>query len=154
MHYTSFVDVLLLLVRQDHVLLALRDNTGYADGQWNLPSGKLDKGEDLEAALLRETYEEIGLCLRRRDVSMATTVHYLNPERHARIGFFFRADRWQGEPYNAEPHKCARIDWFPLDQLPDATVPYSRAGVEQFCRREAFGLQGWPGHTGALSLLQ
>ncbi len=143
MHYTSFVDVLLLLVRDEHVLLALRDNTGYADGQWNLPSGKLDEGEDLEAALLRETHEEIGLRLDRAHVQMATSVHHLNPEGHARVGFFFHATTWQGEPYNAEPHKCARIEWFPMGQLPDSTVSYSRAGIELFRRGEPFGLHGW-----------
>lgn len=151
MHYTSFVDVLLLLVRKDHVLLALRDGTGYADGQWNLPSGKLDTGEDLEAALLRETNEEIGLQLRRTDVRMVTSVHYLNPEGGARIGFFFHAAKWRGEPYNAEPHKCAAINWFPLDRLPDTTVPYSRAGVELFRCGEPFGLQGWPQEAGVPS---
>ncbi|MGH3993818.1 MAG: NUDIX hydrolase [Pseudonocardiaceae bacterium] len=144
MHYTSFVDVLLLLVREDHVLLAERYNTGYADGQWNLPSGKLNEGEDLEAALIRESREEIDLRLRRDSVRMVTSVHYLNPEGHARIGFFFEALAWEGEPHNAEPHKCARIGWFPMEQLPDNPVPYSRAGVELYRRREPFGLQGWP----------
>jgi len=143
-HYTSFVDVLLLLVQHDRVLLALREGTGYADGQWNLPSGKLDNGEDLEAALLRETREEIGLELRRDDVNMVTSVHYRAPEGHARVGFFFHAITWQGEPFNAEPHKCARIEWFPMDRLPAETVPYSRAGIELFRRGEPFGLQGWP----------
>ncbi len=38
MTYTSPVDVLLLLVRDDQVLLALRAGTGFADGWWNLPS--------------------------------------------------------------------------------------------------------------------
>lgn len=38
MPHTSFVDALLLLVRDDHVLLAQRFDTGYADGDWNLPS--------------------------------------------------------------------------------------------------------------------
>jgi 8-oxo-dGTP diphosphatase len=150
MHYTSFVDVMLLLVRNDHILLALRDGTGYADGQWNLPSGKLNEGEDLQTALLRETHEEIGLQLRRDDLRMVTSVHYLNPEGEARIGFFFHAPSWQGEPHNAEPHKCARIDWFPLEQLPSNTVPYSQAGIELFRRREPFGLQGWPHHTDAV----
>lgn len=144
MHYTSFVDVLLLLVRDEHVLLALREGTGYADGQWNLPSGKLDHGEDLEAAMLRETREEIGLQLNRDDVRMATSVHYLNPEGDARVGFFFHAITWCGEPVNAEPHKCARIAWFGLDQLPDNIVPYSRAGIDLFIRDEPFGLDGWP----------
>jgi 8-oxo-dGTP diphosphatase len=141
--YTSFVDVLLLLTRDEHVLLAERANTGYADGQWNLPSGKLDRGEDLEAALIRETREEIGLHLRRDAIRMVTSVHYRNPEGHARVGFFFHAPTWDDEPYNAEPHKCARICWFPIDQLPDNTVPYSRAGVELYRRGEPFGLQGW-----------
>ncbi|MGH3792806.1 MAG: NUDIX hydrolase [Pseudonocardiaceae bacterium] len=152
MHYTSFVDVLLLLVRQDHVLLAERCNTGYADGQWNLPSGKLDRGEDLQAAVIRETREEIGLRLHRDAVRMVTTVHYLNPEGHARVGFFFHPLRWDGEPRNTEPHKCARIGWFPLGQLPHNTVPYSRAGIELYRRREPFGLQGWPNPAEAVSV--
>lgn len=75
MHYTSFVDVLLLLVREDHVLLAQRHDTGYADGQWNLPSGKLNEGEDLEAALIRETREEIDLRLRRDAVRSPGIAH-------------------------------------------------------------------------------
>ncbi len=36
--YTSYVDVLLLLVRDGHVLLVQRFDTGYADGDWNAPS--------------------------------------------------------------------------------------------------------------------
>lgn len=144
MSYTSFVDALLLLVRDGHVLLAERSGTGYADGQWNLPSGKLEEGEDLVAAAIREGREEIGVELHRDDLEMATSVHYLNPEGRARVGFFFHARQWHGEPRNAEPHKCSRIQWFPLDQLPTNTVPYTHKGVEQFRRGEAFGLQGWP----------
>ncbi len=151
MHYTSFVDVMLLLVRDDHVLLALRQGTGYADGQWNLPSGKLNEGEDIQAAVLRETEEEIGLRLGREDVRMAASVHYLSPEGQARVGFFFHATSWQGQPYNAEPDKCARIEWFPLDRLPANTVPYSSAGIELFRRGETFGLAGWPHDDGVIS---
>jgi 8-oxo-dGTP diphosphatase len=141
--YTSFVDVLLLLVRDGQVLLAERAGTGYADGQWNLPSGKLEEGEDLVTALIRETKEEVGLDLSTQDVEMVTAVHNRNSNGHARVGFFFRAHRWQGEPVNAEPHKCAEIRWFPLDDLPTNTVPYTRAGVELFRKGERFGLNGW-----------
>lgn len=144
MPYTSFVDVLLFLVHHDHVLLAQRAGTGYADGDWNLPSGKLEEGEDLEAAIIREAREEIAVELERVNIEMVTSVHYLNPEGQARVGFFFRAHRWQGEPRNAEPHKCAQIAWFALDELPINTVPYTHAGVELFRRGEPFGLQGWP----------
>lgn len=143
MPYTSPVDALLLLVRDGHVLLAERSGTGYADGEWNLPSGKLEDGEDLVAAIIREGREEVDVELERDDLVMATSVHYRNPEGHGRVGFFFHAQRWHGEPRNAEPHKCAQIRWFPLDQLPPNTVPYTRAGIEQFVRGEPFGLRGW-----------
>lgn len=144
MPYTSFVDVMLLLVRDERVLLAQRSGTGYADGQWNLPSGKLEHGEDLVGALIREAREEVNVELERDNLRMATSVHYLNPEGQARVGFFFHARTWRGEPRNAEPHKCAQIRWFPMDRLPDNTVPYTHAGVELFRRGENFGLQGWP----------
>ena len=143
MPYTTVVDVLLLLVRDEQVLLAQRHNTGYADGQWNLPSGKLEHGEDLLTAIIRESHEEIGLHLRPDDLDMVTSVHYRNPEGHARVGFFFHPRRWTGEPHNAEPHKCSQIRWYPFDELPANTVPYTHAGIEQFRQDKPFGLQGW-----------
>ncbi|HEX9623374.1 MAG TPA: hypothetical protein VF979_03280, partial [Streptosporangiaceae bacterium] len=32
-------------------------------------------------------------------------------------------------PYNAEPHKCAKIAWCPLNILPSSTMPYSALGI-------------------------
>lgn len=84
MPYTSFVDVMLLLVRDERVLFAQRSGTGYADGQWNLPSGKLERGEDLVSALIREAREEVDVELKRDDLRMATSVHYLNPGPRSR----------------------------------------------------------------------
>ncbi len=75
--YTTVVDVLLILTRGDHVLLALREGTGYADGQWNLPSGKLEAGEHMVAALVREAREEVGLRLDQAGLHLAVTVHLL-----------------------------------------------------------------------------
>lgn len=146
--YTSVVDVLLLLVRDESVLLARRHNTGYADGQWNLPSGKLEAGEDVVAAVIREAREEVAIDLERRDLDLAASVHCRSPEGQGRFGFFFRARQWRGEPRNAEPHKCSQLEWFPLAQLPADTVPYSQAGIELFRRGEPFGLHGWPSAAG------
>ncbi len=39
---------------------------------------------------------------------------------------------WEGEPVNAEPHKRARVEWFPLDRLPPDTYLYTAAGVERY----------------------
>ncbi|MGH8907521.1 MAG: NUDIX hydrolase [Egibacteraceae bacterium] len=138
MSYTSVIDVLLLLVREHHVLLALRENTGYADGQWNLPSGKLEDSEHILDALVRETREEIALDIDPGQARMVVALHNRNPEGQARVGFFFEVARWCGEPANAEPHKCAKLAWHPLDMLPANTVPYTAAGIAHYLHNQPF----------------
>jgi 8-oxo-dGTP diphosphatase len=126
------VDVLLLLTRGDQVLLALREGTGYADGQWNLPSGKLELGEDAISAVIREAREEIGIRLEPGELRPVATVQHRGVSGHFRLGLAFAAVldvHRHGEPVNAEPHKCARIEWFPLTDLPASTFPSSAACV-------------------------
>jgi 8-oxo-dGTP diphosphatase len=140
------LDVFLLLTRQDHVLLALRQGTGFADGQWNLPSGKAEAGESAVAAVIREAREEIGIQLTEDEVNFAATVHCRNSDTDSRVGLFFQANARQsplGAPYNAEPHKCAKIAWYPMTMLPATTMPYSALGVSLYQRKASFGTTGW-----------
>jgi len=141
--FRTFADVFLVLVRDDRVLLALRENTGYADGQWNLSSGKVEPDEDLAAAMVREAHEELGLQLAPARLRLASVVHHRNPGEEARLGFFFSVTGRVGEPRNAEPHKCGGIDWFPLDGLPVNTVPYTVAGLDLFRAGRTYGQHGW-----------
>lgn len=69
--YPSPVDCKLLYTAGDRVLLALRQGTGYADGQWNLPSGRLGAGKMVDAAVCREAREEVGVHLHRHGIGFA-----------------------------------------------------------------------------------
>ena len=140
------VDVLLLLTYASQVLLALREGTGYADGQWNLPSGKLEFGEDAISGVVREAREEIGVRLDPAEPRMITTVHHRNSTGLARVGLAFAVAydlARHGEPINAEPHKCAKIEWFPADMLPSNTYPYTAACVRAYRQGAPFALSGW-----------
>ncbi|HEX2416786.1 MAG TPA: NUDIX domain-containing protein [Micromonosporaceae bacterium] len=143
MPYTVVVDVMLILERDGHVLLAERSGTGYADGWLNLPSGKLEADEDVVSAVIREATEEIGIHIERGDVRPVHVVHHRGPEGHGRIGWFFVADSWRGEPYNAEPHKCAGLLWAPFDDLPTNTLPYMVAGLTRYRAGIPFSLHGF-----------
>lgn len=49
-------------IRDDQVLLLQRgEREKFMPGAWGLPAGKIDFGEDLKAAVLREFREEAGL---------------------------------------------------------------------------------------------
>jgi 8-oxo-dGTP diphosphatase len=140
------VDVLLLLTEGEHVLLALREGTGYADGQWNLPSGKLEHGEDAVSAVIREAREEIGVRLDPGEPRMVATVHHRNTAGFARVGLVFTVaydPARHREPINAEPHKCAKIEWFPADMPPSNTYPYTAECVRAFRDGQPFALSGW-----------
>lgn len=141
--YRSIVDALLILVRGDHVLLAQRQGTGYADGAWNLPSGKLEDGETVLQAAQREGLEEIGIRTAENDLDFVHLIHYCNTIGDARIGVFFLARGWRGEPYNAEPHKCSQIKWWPLHRLPANTYPYTAEGIRAYQHGASFSAVGW-----------
>jgi len=59
--------------------------------------------------VIREAHEEAGVLTDPADLAFSHVFHRRNPEGQPRIGFFFTATRWQGEPVNREPHKCAGL---------------------------------------------
>ncbi len=131
------LDVFVLFVRGPRVLLALRENTGYADGLWNLPSGKVEPEEELLTAAVREAREEVAVEVTA--ARLATVVHVRRPSERARVGFFFEAVSWNGTPSNAEPHKCGGLRWSRVDELPESTEPYTVAGLRQYQAGEPYG---------------
>ena len=63
-----------------------------------------------------------------------------------RLGLFFEARSWTGDPVNREPDKCGELRWFPLDALPEALmVPYIRDAVASYAAGDApeLILHGW-----------
>jgi len=109
----------------DEVLLQLRQNTGYMDGHWAAAAaGHVERGETAYDAAAREAIEELAIT----DVAL-TFLTSMQRTQHAdaideRVDFFFTARSWTGEPRITEPHKCAAIQWFPLDALPSPVVPH------------------------------
>ena len=141
--YRSIVDVYVLLRRDGKILLMERANTGYADGQLCPPSGHLEQDESVIDGAIREAREEVGVAIHPEDLDCAHVVHHRNPHGQARVGFFFAANRWEGEPENREPHKCASLFWADPDNLPPNTVDYTAAAVSQIQEGRGFSIHGW-----------
>ncbi|KDA44526.1 NUDIX domain-containing protein [Frankia sp. BMG5.23] len=134
-------DVHLLLLHDGQVLFGRRQNTGYEDGAYHLPSGHLEAGESVVAALIREAKEEIGVSIEPEAVEFAHVMH--NSSSGGRAAFFFTVRTWDGEPDNREPDKCSELAWFPLDGLPDHLIAYCRTALEHIAAGQPFSTYGW-----------
>src|SRR5512145_1221015 len=115
------VAVHLFFLRNDHILLLRRFNTGYEDGKYSVVAGHVDAGETVTQAAIREAMEEAGVVLRPEDLQV---VHVMNRKSNdERVDFFVHVKAWGGEITNAEPDKCDDLAWFPLDALPVNMIP-------------------------------
>ena len=112
---------MLILRDGEHVLLSLRKNTGYRDGDYGLVSGHLEQGETFLQGAIREAHEEIGIILRSEDVQF---VHASHRSTDGYVYFYFTASHWSGEIQNKEPEKCDDLRWFSLKEIPENTIPY------------------------------
>ncbi|MQY26107.1 NUDIX hydrolase [Nocardia aurantia] len=134
-------DVHLLLRRGHEVLFGLRQNTGFEDGAWHLPSGHLEVGESVVQAVIREAVEEIGVTISPEDVHFTHIMH--NSASGGRVAFFFTVRTWQGAPENQEPDKCGDLQWFNVNELPEHMIAYCRFAMERIAEGQQFSTYGW-----------
>jgi 8-oxo-dGTP diphosphatase len=137
------VDVNLLLRDHNKLLLGRRTGTSFADGCYSLPAGHLELGESVEAALIREAKEELGITIASADIRFVQVMH--NSYGLGRMAFFFEVQKWTGDVANREPEKCDDLSWFRLDALPEPMVPYIRQAVSSYCAEASAQLTlfGW-----------
>ncbi len=131
----------LFLLREGQVLLLRRAHTGYEDGNYSVPAGHLDGGEEVTAATVREAYEEAGVRIDPADLTMVGVMHRKSNDE--RVDFFLTATRWTGAITNAEPHKCDELAWFDLDRLPGNVIPYVRRALDNMRGGAWFDSFGW-----------
>ncbi|WP_328580476.1 NUDIX hydrolase [Streptomyces sp. NBC_00370] len=118
-----------VIVRDGDKMLFSQRGGPYGHGRWHMPSGKLDQGESLSAGAARELLEETGLTVDPDHLSLVHIVHHHQDNTIQRIGFFFLATEWNGEPVNREPAKCLALEWFSVHELPHDIIEYPNEGL-------------------------
>ena len=134
-HFQLIIDVHLLLLSDDEVLLGRRANTGYGDGAYEPPSGRLAERETLVEAAARVAAAQVGIALDPALVSLAHVMHDVSGA--GRMAFFLTADAWVGEPGTAA-FSYSDFGWFPLCELPANMIDRARVAVRNFAAGARF----------------
>lgn len=116
---------------QAQVLLMRRKNTGDDDGNYELPGGHLESGEDLFDAMIREAKEELLVDVKRKDLSIAHIMHHYTGKR---INFVFHIDGTNYSFQIGEKDKCDKLEWFDLDKLPQNISDKMRGMIKSVVR--------------------
>ncbi|HEY8604481.1 NUDIX hydrolase [Tsuneonella suprasediminis] len=114
-----------VVLREGQVLLVRRANPPDA-GRWGFPGGKIETGETIEQAAIRELYEETAIRGEAGKVITAVDAFEQDEDGGLRRHFILIAVlcRWcSGEPVAGDDALEAR--WFDLADLKDANVALS-----------------------------
>ncbi|MFH1564955.1 MAG: NUDIX domain-containing protein [bacterium] len=123
------IAVHLFLIKDEKVFLMQRAGTGFKDGEWSVPAGRLDAGESVKKATVRESKEEVNAEVDINNIGEPLVMHHQD-ERGERLYFFFVCYKWNGDLKNLESEKCAGVEWFEIDKLPKNTVLHVAAALK------------------------
>lgn len=141
-HANLPVAVHMFFLKDDKLFLIKRFNTGFMDGYWSVPAGRLDEHETITQAALREAREEVGANVAFEDLSKPFFMHHKD-DRGERMYVFFLCSSWSGELKNLEQDKCDDAKWFGVTNLPDNIVPHIKYALQQMIDKNTFSEYGF-----------
>jgi mutator protein MutT len=110
---------LCLLVRGDppqEILLGFK-KAGFGMGKYNGFGGKVEPGETIERAAVREVAEEVGIQVAKKDLEPVARLKFLYPADPDadKLAHVFLVTGWKGEPVESAEMRPA---WFGVDDIP------------------------------------
>jgi mutator protein MutT len=97
-----------------NIVLAMKKR-GFGINKWNGVGGKVESGETIEQAAIRETEEEIAVII--KDISKVAELTFYfsdNPDWNQIVHVYF-TENWEGDPVESEEMKP---QWYTIDSIP------------------------------------
>lgn len=139
--FKLFGCVLALIFNNEGKILAILRRNKPDAGNYNLVGGRMDDGETVAQAVIREIKEEVGLSVYEKDVEVVSAIHRLINNEEPKwnsIEFVVIIKRFEGVAQNLEPEFCERLDWLDADNLPENITPYAKIAIDNYLHKHLF----------------
>ncbi len=119
-----------LIIRHgSHILIQKRSDTVESwPNFWAFPGGKVDDGEMMRAAALREASEEVGIIGHQDDIKAETIVMFQTIQG-TKIVYFGLVENYENAPAIIEPDLASDLAWFSINDLPTPMIPHHISGL-------------------------
>jgi len=104
---------LCIIQKDSRVLLGMKKR-GFGKGWWNGFGGKVQDGESIESATVRETIEEVGIKPLHLKKAGILIFHFEN-NPHPQTAHVFISSTFEGEPTETDEMKP---QWFDIKEIP------------------------------------
>ena len=127
---TLLVALVALINEENEVLISLRKNRGDYNNCWEFPGGKVEEGETVDHALVREVKEELSIDISSDCVAPLTfAVEYNKKEQTILMLHICR--KWQGSPISLLDQK---LQWVKPINLGDYKMPKANVYLKSMLR--------------------
>lgn len=134
--HITFLDpklaVAALIVRDGQILLGKRGLGTRSPGKWSFPAGFVERGEQVEAALIREVREETGL-----EVEPGDLVGLYSEPGETVVLAVYEAAIMDFAAVPTAADDLDELEWFPLESLPDLAFARDYRIIERLLHRTA-----------------
>lgn len=102
--------------KEGKLLITLRSKEAKNErGKWEIPGGGVEFGETFVQAIKREVKEELDIDITILEL-LGICDHIIPQEKQHWVSPTYICTISKGEPKILEPHKCAAIEWFTIEE--------------------------------------
>ncbi|GGO68825.1 8-oxo-dGTP diphosphatase MutT [Bowmanella pacifica] len=121
-----------VILREQQVFITLRDASLHQGGKWEFPGGKVEAGETVTQALIRELQEEVDIQVKASQPFMLIEHDY--GDKQVKLDIHLVSD-FNGEPHGREGQQGK---WVELKMLSDYRFPDANKAIVEKLQGESF----------------